>query len=339
DGGGNLIEEILERPRSYKTPANIVGLTSKTEAFNATIQKFREHSIHIIRYSDTDSEWESLLEKLIRQKISSKIAQQLVPIDFDYDIAIITAVEIENEAVLQLPIDWEIFKIENDSFIYRIGTIISNEGKSLKVVSALAPLMGMVACSVLTTKIIQNFRPRYLFMPGIAASVRPSTEHGFGDILVIDESWDGGAGKIEKSVDNEYKFRPNANHLRLDVDMCGKVRAMDTKKILERIKGEYNGKTPNTQLSIHIGSVVSVAGVVANEDFIQQYLIKDRKLLGIEMEAYSVYYACFNSTLPRPQVLVCKSVSDFADSNKGDEYQPYSAFVSARFILEFIKGL
>jgi len=47
------------------------------------------------------------------------------------------------------------------------------------------------------------------------------------------------------------------------------------------------------------------------------------------MEAYGVAYAC-NKHPAEPNVIILKSICDFADSTKNDIYQTAAAYVSAQ---------
>lgn len=67
---------------------------------------------------------------------------------------------------------------------------------------------------------------------------------------------------------------------------------------------------------------------------VERILKQNRNLLGIEMEAYGVLYAATHATKPRPKVFVAKSVCDFADEQKNDQYQDYAAYTSAKFIYQ-----
>jgi nucleoside phosphorylase len=59
------------------------------------------------------------------------------------------------------------------------------------------------------------------------------------------------------------------------------------------------------------------------------------KLLGFDMEAYSVFNACRYTSYDKTKPIVIKSVSDFGDSNKENSdkniHQKYAAFTSAQF--------
>ena len=60
-----------------------------------------------------------------------------------------------------------------------------------------------------------------------------------------------------------------------------------------------------------------------------------RKLIGLDMETYAVFFAGENCSKPRPSVFAVKSVSDFADKRKSDDFQEYAAFTSAQYIWRF----
>lgn len=336
EGGIRLVEEILQR-EIYKTPSHIVGLTAHSEIFDKATKEFGSQILSVIRYSDTDKEWEGQLSRGINQWLSSKISLASSIPQYDYDVAIITAVDIEFAAVKNLAKNWERVVIPNDSTLY-FETLFTKGDKTFKVITSCLSQMGMNASSVLSMKLIYNFRPRFLFMPGIAASIKDAFSHGYGDILVIDESWDGGAGKIVQTDEGKYIFQPVALHLRLEKDLSEKMRALKENTILLRsIKDGFRlGMPPNTELAIHIGSVASVAGVIANSEVSNELMQKDRKLMGLEMEAYGMYYSANNCSNPKPQAMALKSVCDFANHAKNDNYQAYAAYTSSQVLYNFI---
>lgn len=336
DEGINLVKEILERD-IYHKPSHIIGLTALEEVFETAFKEFNNNVLSVIRYSDSDSEWETKITAAITQWINSKSSLLNSGTSYDYDVAIITAVDVEAEAVKNLSEEWKRVTFPNDSTLYW-ETTFRSENKSFRVIASTLTQMGMNASSVLTMKLIYNFRPRYIFMPGIAASIKDSAAHGFGDVFVIDESWDGGAGKIVQDKDGKYEFEPVALHLRLDRDLSEKMRAIkDNTSLLRDIKDKFRyGIVPNTELKVHLGSVVSVAGVVANAEVSKELAGKDRKLLGLEMEAYGMYYSSSHCSAPKPLAMALKSVCDYANHNKSDNYQAYAAYTSAQVMLSFI---
>ncbi len=54
------------------------------------------------------------------------------------------------------------------------------------------------------------------------------------------------------------------------------------------------------------------------------------------METYGMFFAARNSTIQNPSAISIKSISDFADEDKDDEFRNYAAFTSARYAYKFI---
>jgi nucleoside phosphorylase/CheY-like chemotaxis protein len=338
EGGVKLLQEVLQRDH-YIKPSYIVGLTALDIEFSNAARQFDHQSIFVIKYSEGDEEWKNALINCIDQRIAAKSAVHSQQICFNYDIAIITAVDVEFKAVMALSETWVRVSHPADPSPYFEGTLEGN-GKKFKVVAVCAPQMGMNSSAIFSMKLIYNFRPKYLFMTGIAASLKDSADHGFGDILVVDESWDGGAGKLVQTDDGEAIFQQTARHLRIDTDLAEKIRGYQSDKTLLRsIKDNWKfGAVPNTELTLHLGSVTSVAGVIGNEAVIKKLKEHDRKLLGVEMETYGVYFAAHNCGNPKPLAISFKSISDFANDKKNDLFQAYASYTSAKFMFEFVIG-
>ncbi|UKJ05811.1 hypothetical protein [Solitalea lacus] len=54
------------------------------------------------------------------------------------------------------------------------------------------------------------------------------------------------------------------------------------------------------------------------------------------METYAVFYAACNCSKPQPLAFSTKSLSDFANEEKNDDYQMYAAYTSASYLYNFI---
>jgi nucleoside phosphorylase/CheY-like chemotaxis protein len=336
EGGIKLLHEIIQRT-IYKVPTHIIGLTAHETVFQKAVNDFSFQILSVINYSQTDIEWQSKLINGVKQRINSKQIANIPQPIYNYDIGIITALDKELDAVKALSSKWEKVSFPNDASPYW-ETLFTKNDKSFRVIAACAPQMGMNASAVLSMKLIYNFRPRYLFMTGIAASVKDIETHGYGDVIVINESWDGGAGKITQTKDGENEFLPTANHLKLDSDMAEKIRNIkDNSSLLRQIKDKWKpNASPNTELTVHIGSIATVAGVIENKAVVAELKSKDRKLLGLELEIYGMYYSAFNCSNPKPTPIGIKSISDFANTDKNDMYQAYAAYTSAQVMYEFI---
>lgn len=333
--GINFLNDIHSNPQ-IKPITHIVGLTGFSEHFETYRKDFENRLWQLIDYKAEEVDWQEKLKNLLFHliKVRTEFLQR-ENLDFDYDIAILTALQDpELNQVLALDGNWEEFKYGNDATLYYRG-VFKNDTKSFKVIATSSPQMGMVATSTLCMKIIHNFRPRYIFMPGIAAGVKG--EVNFGDILVADQTYDGTTGKITTTENGEKGFSPNPTPLSLDSDLKEKVRTYESKsRYFFDLKERWQGNKPSTDLKIKVGPVVSVPYVIQNENELISLKDHQRKLIGLEMEIFGVFYSANNGFNPKPKAMALKSVCDFGDKEKADNYQKYAAFTSAQFMYDFI---
>lgn len=80
-------------------------------------------------------------------------------------------------------------------------------------------------------------------------------------------------------------------------------------------------------------TLACTASVIAYNEYAQSLKQHDRKIAGIEMEAVGVAMACYG----RCDFLVVKSISDWADENKGGSQHSYCARVSADLVISMIE--
>jgi nucleoside phosphorylase/CheY-like chemotaxis protein len=335
ENGINLLEDINKTQRIIK-PYHIIGLSEFDDYINQFKTSFEDDLWALVKYDVTSITWETKIKKKIEYLIESKRSlQNPKQISYQYDIAIITALRsIELESVLNLPANWESMKLDNDATEYFKGFFTSSK-KKLKVVAASAPQMGMVASSVLANKIINNFRPKHLVMAGIAAGVKGVGN--FGDILSAEISYDSGSGKIKSDENGDTMFEPDYRSIDSNVDVKESILACKTSRIyLDDIKKNWVGNKPTTELNIHFGPFASGAGVIQNKKIIEEIKGHSRKLIGFDMETYGVFYTAKNCSKPRPHsVSSFKSVCDFGDEEKNDDYQKYAGYTSASYIYNF----
>lgn len=332
NGGLLLLDEILERD-IYKKPREVVGLTAFSEAQDASAPRFNSELWTVLHYTNNSEDWLIQLQRkvmhIIRNNQSSD--EQLV---HSADICILTALyKPELTAVLRLPWAWEDYLIEGDPTQYYRGSVSTREGK-LSIVAANSSRMGMPAAAVLSMKMISTFKPKYLVMAGITAGIAGRVEPG--DIIAADPSWDYGSGKKTKSDTGPF-FQPSPHHLNLDPFIKAKLQrfSQDTAG-LNAIRSEWPVRTPPL-LNLHIGPLASGASVLEDPDVTTGIQGQHRKVLGVEMEAYSVFAAAVDSAHPQPLVLVLKSVCDFADSHKSDDFQDYASYTSAKAVQLFFE--
>jgi nucleoside phosphorylase len=255
---------------------------------------------------------------------------------YQTDLCIIAALQDpEMKALLSLAWDWRELSTDGDATLYHEGKYAGMQGER-RVIAAHAPQMGMVATAILATKMIHCFAPRFLAMVGICAGVRGVCN--YGDIVCADPCWDWGSGKlIDRAGDPHYLQAPS--QLRLDSFIRAKLATMSgDQELWERVKREWTvGKAPSNGLKMHIGPLTSGAAVLSDLRTAGNVKDQHRQLAGIDMEAYSIFAAAADSVLPQPKAFVLKSVVDFADPKKRDDYRDYASFTSVRSLEEFAR--
>jgi nucleoside phosphorylase/tetratricopeptide (TPR) repeat protein len=224
---------------------------------------------------------------------------------------------------------------DDDPGTYHETVYTTAWGQRLRVVAAAPTQMGMAASAVVATKMIRRFHPDLVAMVGIAAGV-DRTKQGFGDILAPNCTFDYGSGKI-KDGGKELRFIPDPKPLDIESILAGRLDAWKRDEPhLGDIRKRWRDKRPDTALKLHVGPLGSGAAVVAAQAPVEQVRDHFRKLIGIEMEAYGVHLACKHAARDAPMFLCMKSICDFADAQKDDDWQHYAAYTAAQLFHELV---
>lgn len=339
--GGVRILEILSDVDAMKKPMNIIGLTAYDDNYEKIANKFNEKLFHLIKYDRTNCEWKKRICDKIDYLIKSKkeaIIDNEKQKNSKVDCAIITAVDVEFDAVKKIDLQWEKINIDAEPTTFYFGKKNMNE-KEYTFLLVKQDQMGMVAAASITTKIIDLFRPKFIAMLGIAAGFEGETN--LGDILVATESWDYGSGKIvEESGKYVLSFEPHQIRLKPAIR---DYLSGDFSDILLKIRTTWNnnnGKTIKNDIELIQGPLVSGAAVVQDSNLVKEYILpQNRKVKGLDMETYAVYYAADSTQIESPLFLSMKAVSDFANKEKNDGYQKYGAYVCANFFFTIFDDL
>ena len=339
--GVRFLNDIYSNDR-LNPPIHIIGLTEHDDLTDKFDENFHSNLWHLINYKADEVNWQDKLKNVINHLVSTRARFfDKHQSELTYDIAVITALNTpEFEYVLNISNSWELIEIPDDVTMY-YSTKFEKNGKILKIVAACTNQMGMTATACLTTKICETFKPKYIFMCGICAGLK---ERGlnFGDIIIAEQSWDYGSGKMKDVLQDgtvqDIKFEPDPRPIQLSPELKAKINNFLRKdEIRMRIQTSWKaGSKPTNILQAKLGPVASGSYVISSDSTLQGIKLQQRKLLGIEMEAYGLYFAAENSPRQYTKPIMIKSVCDFGDSTKNDGYQDYAAFTSAQFMYEFI---
>ncbi|AGB83649.1 nucleoside phosphorylase [Serratia sp. FGI94] len=328
DGGVNLLEMVGVH-ESINKPTHIVAITSHISSYEKHKTFFYEKG-WVILCSELSKE---IIKKIIVERLTTKNADLV-----NIDIVIITALEhTELQSVLEHPANWQIMMFPNDPSIYHVGEIILHQGLKKRILAVSAPRMGLVSSSAMTTKIQLKFNPDYIFMVGICAGVEGKTN--LGDIIVADPVWDWGSGKSTK-VDGVSSHLPSPHQISLDAKLRSKLMrlSMERKYLNEIYDNFILAKRPEHELQLIVGPMASGASVIEDVDIVKKIKSSNRDVIAVEMEAYGVM-ASVNIAAELPaKVIVIKSVCDFANLHKNNDWQKYAAYTSTAFTFNFIKN-
>lgn len=327
DGGTQLLKYIELNELIIK-PTVVLGITSHKDAYDSCFDFFKKRGWSLILGVDDQEQISSVLKTM-------KV--HVTTLEKKYDVVFLTALpHTEYEAVLALPLDWKEHQEVNDDCIYHTSNITTSSGSSLSVIATTLPHMGIAAAASTTASICVKFKPSLIIMTGICAGILDRVN--LGDILVADPTWDWGSGKL--TIENgAAKFLSQPTQMALDPSLRRKIQRIATSNTyMNEIYAGWSKFRPPHNPKVHIGPMAT--GAVVLEDPMTVDLIKaqNRTTNGIEMEAFGVMAAAYYSGPNRPKVLIAKSVCDFANPEKNDNWQSYAAYTSAQFAYNFLKN-
>ncbi|CUJ77314.1 phosphorylase family protein [Achromobacter dolens] len=324
-GGGQALLEFVELNDNIRKPRAVVAITSHKDSYESAAEFFGRRGWTLtLGVEDEDYLRSIFLTKKMHLK-SEK-----------FDIVFVTALEkTELEAVRDLPCDWQTFQRFDDVNIYHRGTLKIADGSIRQILAVSLPRMGMVAAAAVVTKLCILYSPSVVVMVGIAAGIKGTVE--LGDILIADPSWEWGSGKLTVR-DGKPTFLSDPHQMTLDPVVSAEMRHIAaSRKYLDEIQNAWRGKETQHRLNLHLGPVASGAVVLEDPQTVSLIKAQNRKTIGVEMEAYGVMAAVLYSRKNPPTCIVIKSVCDFADPLKNNEWQTYAAYTSAQFAFRYLR--
>lgn len=335
DAGIAFIQEITSTSRGNR-PNSILCLSEFDDSLEDYKLQIKDPIFSIEKYDIHSDGWERILTQTIQHLLVVKEGKLSLENEYRFDFGIVCALRKELEKILDLDFNWEQKRIYKDEeSLYNVGSF-SVDGHEYKIVCVSPNEMGIAASSISTLKLIEYFKPKYLFMTGIIAGIKGTTN--IGDIIVAEPSWHYEVGKY-LNIDGKRTFQPTTSHVRCSAKLKSLVEEIGYDKVfLSSIHDKYSFHKPETVPVVHIGPVGSGSAVIADESIIKEILEKERKLLGIDMEIYGFYLSAYKAFKPKPAYIAVKSVSDFADEYKNDDVQDYCSYITAQVIENLIKS-
>jgi nucleoside phosphorylase len=252
------------------------------------------------------------------------------PVDF----AVITALKIEREAILnRLDAGYQMVQEDTEPLTFYYGHItIPSTGESYTVVVVMLLGMGNDEAAVTTTRVIQRWQPAHIMMVGIAGGVPGKV--GLGDVVVAEACY---YYELAKRTPRGEQRRPQeftTNRL-----LLGRAQAYEASEW----KGEIGIERPGSAATeaplpeAHFGVIAAGEKVIADTKTMSGLLKANPKIIAVAMEGAGVARAALN-TNPQPAFLEIRGVCDFADEHKNDDWQPYAANAAAAFTVGLLRS-
>jgi len=262
-------------------------------------------------------------------KAATQLARQVDPSSTDF--AIVTALPKELDAILEYFPTLEKVVV-GDSRTYFQGIVIAEDGATrYRVVVAQLQSMGNVQAAAETTVLLSHWTPRYVIMCGIAGGLRHG-EQQLGDIVISTDVVYYELGKVRESEIERRPVSYKSDPLLID-------RAMHMHKLSgwrSRLPPRPDGsETTATVPAVHFAPVASGDKVIASSTEAKSLLRLHPKLAAVEMEGGGVAASAL-AAAQRIGFFMVRSICDFADESKNDNWQEYAAHAAASFLSNFL---
>lgn len=329
EGGVNFFDALVLDQKA-NLPAEIMFITSEGGLEDSGEVDANKRGCPFCVVTEQTLAWQQVLAgkiKLTSRRIKSR--------NENFDVAIITALRSELDAVLKLPYGWEQFRLDDDPTLYYRGHFFVAKERHT-VVAASSLRKGMAASAALATKLVLKFQPEILAMTGICAGVPEKTN--LGDVIVGNPTWDWGSGKHAENDDGSavFKLSPLQSPLNMGLaSLCDEIARSDD--FSQKVRGGWAGSIPQGKLQCHVGPMASGASVIASSSVAEEIVKQNRDLIGIEMEAFAVMVAAEYAMESQVKSIAIKSVCDYADKDKLDGWQAFAAYTSVCFADELFR--
>lgn len=340
-GGVELLNRI-HRDKDIHPPEHILGLSSNLEALDHSKDSFAAFSWFLEEVSPSKTTWKlRLAEKIQYLRAREEYVAGKFPVDITRppcDVLFVCAlVEPELSELHKLTGEaWQSATYPGDPHIYW-RTEINTASRRMTAVSISLPQMGLVAAGVATAKAIALFKPKIVVMTGICGGRRGDC--ALGDLIGATLTWDYGSGKFT-DVGGTVEFEPAPFQAAASARVNGVLAQLSTdQELIQAIYQKSPGFRPESLPKFHPGPLASGAAVQNHKEFFNGVANQQRKIIGIDMEAFAVAWACHEAHEPQPHWLVIKAVVDFADGTKDSRMQAFGSYASASFALAALERL
>ena len=221
-----------------------------------------------------------------------------------------------------------------------------NSSMSYEVVVKKLSGRGNIVSATGTRALLEDFRPNYVLLVGIAGGVKGRDDTQLADVVIADFV-DG--YEMRKLSDGKKRKRMEAyDHpgYRL-LNVVAQPKA-NSKHWLSRVNQQRRPSRGQKQPKAMFGNLISGEKILGDDDDVYQREILDEfdSTVAVDMESYGVARALYEARVTRrynPQYLVIRAVSDFVNGSSNartrQKWKRYAAHVASAFAAEIIEEL
>jgi nucleoside phosphorylase/CheY-like chemotaxis protein len=330
----DLFQELFNASTLH-VPGDLIGLTKELDALEKIDSTIGAHLMAIVE-EDSGGLWRQRLSDRVHYAMrAAQARQKSINQHFDYDVAIITALDKEfapYEGIFELR---EISHFEGAyGFLFQDSNSKIRNGVVYSIGRA-----GQASAASAAQAIITQFRPALCLMSGFCGGFEAKTQPG--EILVSESvlDWDFGKwkGKGAKavfvprpapvSISDRRIYRTLRDLVRSRLKQHDEIVAQAFRKSAGRIN----------DIKMTLAPTASGSAVVADPQIIGRIQNLNENIAGVDMEAYGFYYAASRTPVIRPEFAVIKAVADFCDRTKADKDHDACCYLSAKVVEELIR--
>lgn len=317
----DIARMLVDDAMDPKCPNLFTPVVALTQYGNIEIfENLNSNKIIVLSYTE-ESNWRSSLSDLVVQNTPAP----------NYDFVIVCALTKEAEGFKYAGYD-----VGDSDIIFGLEcqTITIDNKKGLIVT---CPRMGLVTASIISTKVLEYFKPNIICMSGICAGIEKKVD--IYDVVIPEICHQHDFGKWGKNgFEPEPYSVPLKNSTRTKIrQLINSVQFLQTLKDgLNPGRSEYPGTSEYISPNAFLAPASSGSAVIADENMNDIVKKQHRKMTAFEMESFSVYEAARLAEFD-VDFFSAKCVVDDGGELKSDDFHRIACIISAKAVHEIIK--
>lgn len=315
----------IRRQGCINASSAIVCLSSFPDEISASRDKYTKYGVLIVEF-DANGTWKDSLGHKIRDIQSRSTAK------IDLDFLIVCALEEERQGFASTEIE-----LIATAVVSKLNICYARIGGQKPLTGAILRLsqMGLIASTYEIALAMNLFRTKVLCMSGICAGFEENAR--LGQLIVPSPCWEYQAGKWSS---NGFEIAPQQIPL-----------SASTKAIVDHVISQENflryveegvrsgSARPGIQSIPVLAPFGTGSAVIANTKRLVHIKQQHRKIAGLDMEVFGLYYVAHAIGTDIEHYFAIKCVVDLANRAKADNLHNYGCVVSARATERILRQL